>query len=66
MVIQEIQDNNTDITLLMETWLKDSEHDKAWVSQSDLRTESFDVLTNNRTGELKGGGIALLFRKKST
>ena len=36
MVIHEIQDNNIDITLLMETWLKGTEHDKAWVNQSDL------------------------------
>ena len=64
MVIHEIQDSNIDITLLMETWLKGTEHDKAWVNQSDLRTGSFDVLTHNRAGDVKGGGIALLFRKE--
>ena len=51
MVIQDIQDNNIDITLLMETWLKDNEHDKAWVNQSDLRTGYFDVLTHNKADE---------------
>ena len=66
MVIQDIQDNNIDITLLMETWLKGNEHDKAWINQSDLRTESFDVLTHNRACEWKGEGIALLFRKELT
>ena len=55
---------NIDITLLLETWLKDNEHDKAWVNQSDLRTGSFDVLTHNRAGEKKGEGIAPLFRKE--
>ena len=59
MVIQEIQDNNIDITLLMETWLKDNEHDKAWVNQADLRTGYFDVLTYNGEGEQKEGGIAI-------
>ena len=51
IVIQEIQDSNIEITLFTETRLKDIEHDKAWVNQSDLRTGSFDVLTHNRTGE---------------
>ena len=37
LLFQELTDNNIDIGLIIETWLKDTQEDEAWVKQSALQ-----------------------------
>ena len=36
LLTQEIVNNNIDVTLITDTWLKDTPQDTAWLHQSDL------------------------------
>ena len=54
--------NNLDILTLTETWLNDSDEDRAWLQLTDLNQEPYKLFTLNReTG--KGGGLAMACRK---
>ena len=46
-----------------ETWLKNTDEDKAWVDTSDLNNNNLRLDTVNRT-KRQGGGIALLHKKE--
>ena len=57
MVTEHLDDCNTDIALLTETWLKDED----LITQNELTPPDFDLKTKNRKVKI-GGGIALLHR----
>ena len=64
LLLSEPHNLNIDLAVLMETWLKDTPDDNAWLHQSELMENNYTVKTHNRPGQKKGGGIALV-RKKS-
>ena len=36
MIVQELTNNDINITLITETWIKDTQEDLAWLNQSEL------------------------------
>ena len=52
-------DNNLDIFLATETWLKDDK-DKIWLLGLYLNKGEFKCLTSNRSDTKKGGALALI------
>ena len=61
LLTQEFATNNIDITLITETWLKDTPQDTAWLHQSDLPQAGYAISTHNRS--TRGGGLALLYKQ---
>ena len=53
---------DVDLPVLTETLLKDTDTDKAWLNQLELRQSNYDILLKNRPGPKKGGGIALMYK----
>ena len=54
IVFQELIRNNLDILITTETWLNDSDEDKAWSHLTDFNQEPYKLFTlNGKTG--KGG-----------
>ena len=62
-LFQELTDNNIDIGLITETWLKDTQEDEAWVNQSALQQNSYNTWLHNRPNDQHGGGLALIHKK---
>ena len=60
IISQELNDHKIDITVITETWLKDTPEDKVWTKQSELIQGNYKVKLHNRLGPQKGGGIALI------
>ena len=63
LIVNELNDNNVDIVLITETWLKDTEEDQAWLAQSEFKQGNFNTPVKNRPGNKKGGGIVIIYRK---
>ena len=61
-LFQELTDNNIDIGLITETWLKDTQEDEAWVNQSAQQQNSYKTWLHNRPGDHCGGGLALIHK----
>ena len=49
LLFQELTDNNIDIGLKTETWLKDTQEDEAWVNQSSTATKFIQNLAAQQT-----------------
>ena len=62
-LFQELTDNNIDIGLITETWLKDTQEDEAWINQSALQQNSYNTWLHNRPKDQHGGGLALIHKK---
>ena len=62
-LLQELIDNNIDIGLITETWLKDTQEDEAWINQSALQQNSYNTWLHNRPNDQRGGGLALIHKK---
>ena len=62
LLFQELTDNNIDIGLITETWLKDTQEDEAWVNQPALQQNSYKTWLHNRPGDHHGGGLALIHK----
>ena len=62
LLFQELTDNNIDIGLITETWLKDTQEDEAWVNQSALQQNSYKTWLHNRPSDHCGGGLALIHK----
>ena len=62
-LFQELTDNNIDIGLITETWLKDTQEDEAWVNQLALQQISYNTWLHNRSNDQGGGGLALIHKK---
>ena len=54
MMVQELTNNDTDATLITETWTKDTQEDLAWLHQSELCQGHYEISTPNRPGLKKG------------
>ena len=62
-IVNELNDNNVDIAVITETWLKDTEEDQAWLDQSEFKQGNYNTLVQNRPGNKKGCGIVITYRK---
>ena len=60
LLFQELTNNNIDIGLKTETWLKDTQEDETWVNQSALQQNSYKTWLHNRPTDQPGGGLALI------
>ena len=56
---QYICDNKIDLCILTETWLRDSDIDKVWISCTSLNNGYLRMDTSHRIGQ-QGGGLALV------
>ena len=63
MIVNKFIKAKIDIGLLTKTWLKDTPEDQAWVNQSDLTQPHFKLQQHSWQGNIKGGGIMLLYHK---
>ena len=54
-------ENNIDLCVLTETWLRDTQADQVLLECSSLNNDGFKCLTSNRQGR-KGGGLILISR----
>ena len=59
---QSKTDNNIDIGLITETWLKNMLEDEAWVNQLALQQNSYKTLLHNRPSDHCGGGLTLIHK----
>ena len=62
LTVQELHEIDADIAVITESWLKDTNVDKAWLNQSELRQSNYDILLQNRPGPEKGGSITLMYK----
>ena len=62
LLFQELADNNIDIGLITETWLKDTQMVEAWVNQLALQQNSYKTWLHNRPGNHCGGGLAIIHK----
>ena len=63
VVLEDFKTNAVDLSVLTETWLDNTENDKARLLSSPLNTDGLKIYTKNRVGN-KGGGKALVSRDK--
>ena len=63
LICEEILNNNTEIGVITETWLKNTDEDDAWTLSSELNKYSCQILTKNRM-DRRRGGIALVTQRK--
>ena len=66
IIVQEFTNNDIDVTLITETWTKDTPEGQAWLNQSELCQGHYEMSTHNRPGETRGGGIALIFTRNNS
>ena len=59
LVIDKVIESKTDICIIMETWLKDS--DNIWIESSEMRKNGYDITTANRKSR-PGGGLVIVHR----
>ena len=64
VVLEDFKTNVVDLSVLTETWLDNTENDKARLLSSPLNTDGLKIYTKNRIGNKGGRGIALVFRDK--
>ena len=62
LIAQQLHETDVDIAVITEVGLKDTDTDKAWLNQSEVKQSNYDILLPNRPGPKKGGGIALMYR----
>ena len=54
-----LQCNDTDICILTETWLKNTDGNEIWLDMTDLNKNEFKIVVSNRINQL-GGCIAII------
>ena len=59
-LLEYLTDNNFDVCILTETWLKDTIEHVAWVNCSSLNTNSYRMITSNRPNR-PGAGLAVVY-----
>ena len=62
LIVQQLHKTDVDLAVITETWFKDTDTEKAWLNQSELRQSNYDILLQNRPVPKKGGGIALMYK----
>ena len=63
LLSKQLHNLKINMAVLTETWLKDTLEDNAWLQQSGLMQNNYTVKIHNRSGQKKGGGIALVLKK---
>ena len=63
LVLENSNLQNLDFLAVTETWLKDTDEDRAWIESSQLESEELSFQTHNRQNK-RGGGLGLLHRKE--
>ena len=53
IIVLQLHETDVDLAVITETWLKDTDTDKAWLNQSELRYSNYDILLQNRPGPKK-------------
>ena len=61
-IVQQLHETGVDLAVITETWLKDTDTDKTRLNQSECKQSNYDILLQNRPGQRKGGGIALMYK----
>ena len=61
-IIQHILDNNIDLVVLTETWLKETDRDRLWLQACSFNKDNYSIAAVNRC-ERPGGGIALVYSR---
>ena len=62
ILLDELMARNIDICAVMETWLKDTMYDKAWVDTSGFKMNFWNSRWVNRVGK-RGSGIGIIWNK---
>ena len=62
-MLEDLKTNAVDLSALTETWIDNTESEKARLLSSPLNTDGLRIYTKNREGN-KGGGIALVSKDK--
>ena len=62
LIVHQLHGTDVHLAVIKETWLEDTDTDKAWLNQSELRQSNYDILLQNRPGQKKGGAIALMYK----
>ena len=65
IIVQELPNNDIEVTLITETWKIDTQEDQAWLNQSELCQGHYEISTQNRPGETRYDGIALIFNRNN-
>ena len=63
LVLENSELQNLDFLVITETWLKDTNEDRAWISSSQLESDKLSFQTLNRQNK-RAGGLGLLHRKE--
>ena len=63
LVLENSHLQNLDFLAVTETWLKDTDEDRAWIASSQLESDELSFQTHNRQNK-RGGGLGLLHRKE--
>ena len=63
LVLENSHLQNLDFLAVTETWLKDTNEDRAWIESSQLESEELSFQMHNRQNK-RGGGLGLLHRKE--
>ena len=58
-------DSKTDVFMATETWLKDTDRDKAWLLGLCINKGYSKCVISNRSGTKKGGGLAMVYNPGS-
>ena len=62
-MLEDFITNSVDLSVLMETWLDNTENNKSRLLSSPLNTDGLKIYMKNRIGN-KVGGITLVSRDK--
>ena len=62
LIVQQLLETDTDLAVITETWLKDTDVDEDWLNQSECKQSNYDILLQNRLGPKKGGSITLMYK----
>ena len=58
-------DSKTDICMVTETWLKDTDRNEVWLLGSCINKGDFRFVTSNISGTKKGGGLATVCKPEA-
>ena len=65
IILQEFTSNDINAAVITETWTKYTQEDLAWLNQSELCQDPYEISTHNRLGEKRGGGMSLIFGRNN-
>ena len=63
LVLENSELQNLDFLAITETWLKDTNEDRAWIASSQLESDKLSFQIHNRQNK-RGSGLGLLHRKE--